>query len=81
MQEAVAILSNAEIHEAHGLRFIINHSRDQLKIMPEVMEAFFKAVSRVALKEPKAPQEVPVIEEGADEAAITIRDNIVTENE
>lgn len=59
VNEAVAILSNPEIHASFGLRFLIQHSRDTLKIMPEVMEAFFKAIARIALREIRPAIEVP----------------------
>jgi hypothetical protein len=70
VQEAVAILSNPEIHASYGLRFLIQHSRDSLKIMPEVMEAFFRAIARIALREPRPMIEVPAIEEGENESMV-----------
>lgn len=80
VNEAVAILSNPEIHASYGLRFLIQHSRDSLKIMPEVMEAFFRAIARIALRYPTEQKEVPVVEGEADESAIAERERINEEN-
>ena len=42
-------------------------------IMPEVMEAFFRAIARIALREPRQIMEVPAVEDGADEAVVQER--------
>lgn len=48
--------------------------------MPEVMEAFFRAIARIALREPRQLLEVPAVEDGADEAVAQERERAIDEN-
>jgi len=48
--------------------------------MPEVMEAFFRAIARIALREPRQLMEVPTVEDGAEEAAVQERERAIDEN-
>lgn len=57
--EALVLLCDPKIHESLGLKFMINHSRDSLKIMPEVLEALMRALATISLQTVKAPREIP----------------------
>lgn len=48
--------------------------------MPEVMEAFFRAIARIALREARPLLEVPVVEDGADESMIAEKERTTDEN-
>lgn len=73
-------MSDPNIHASYGLRFLINHSRDALKIMPEVLEAVLKALARIGLRDQKPLVEVPSVEDGTDEAAVAARDEALDMN-
>jgi hypothetical protein len=45
---------------------MITHSRDSLKIMPEVLEALMRALAQISLTQPRTAKEVPIIEEGTE---------------
>lgn len=60
------LLCDPYIHDSYGLRFMITHSRDSLKIMPEVLEALMRALAQISLTQPRTAKEVPIIEEGTE---------------
>jgi hypothetical protein len=47
--EALVLLCDPKIHDSFGLRFMVNHSRDSLKILPEVLEALMRALAEISL--------------------------------
>lgn len=57
--EATILLAEPKIHESFGLKFMVNHSRDSLKIMPDVLEALMRALASISLQTVKAPKELP----------------------
>ena len=59
---------------------MIQESRNALKIAPDVSDPIFRAIAKIGMKQPEAAEEVPEVEEGADETAVAARDEALDRN-
>jgi len=61
------LIRDPKLMQDYGLRYIMEIQKD-LVLVPEVIDALYRAVCRVALQKPAVHQEIPVIpDDAADE--------------